>query len=178
VQYPADAGVRNATTLTEAQREHQAIGPRDIINRLTNQSKECPDEKFALVGYSQGGLVVYGAAPLIKAKPELASKVLAVVFYGAGNGSSLVLPSSTLLANCAPHDMVSHARWPMISMFKILIVSLQACKEVDPISNQYGHVSYNDKGSVWHDRSSQFIISAFNGKPLGPKLAKSPTGPL
>ena len=108
VQYPADAGgnIRNGT-LTPAQIAHQAIGPNDILNRIASQSKECPDERFALVGYSQGGAVVYRAAPLIVAQPELAKKVLAVVFYGAMNGSLLALPKSTLLANCAPGDQVS-----------------------------------------------------------------------
>jgi predicted esterase len=34
------------------------IGITDIVNRVTNKAKECPNQKFALVGYSQGGMVV------------------------------------------------------------------------------------------------------------------------
>jgi hypothetical protein len=41
-----------------------------------------------------------------------------------------------------------------------------------------GHVSYNDKGTIWHDRSSKYIVEAFNGKGLGPKTMRSPTGQL
>jgi len=164
VQYPADgfAMALNAQGQKPPAAEiaaHQTIGPNDILYRIGNQTKECPDEKFALVGYSQGGMVVTSATALLKAKPELAAKVLAVVLYGAGNGSTIGLPQTTLLANCARGDM--------------------ACPEggKNP-STPLGHVSYNDVDTVWHDRSSQFIVSAFNGKPLGPKLAKEATGPL
>jgi cutinase len=86
-----------------------ATGPNDILWRIGNQTVECPDEKFALVGYSQGGGVVYRAATLLKAKPELANKVLAVVLYGASDGTQLALPPKTVLANCARGDIVSAA---------------------------------------------------------------------
>jgi cutinase len=112
VQYPADGkGIGKgiaATPPTPEQIAHQAIGPNDVVNRLTSQSKECPDEKFALVGYSQGGSVQYRAADLLKQKPELSEKVVAVVLYGAMNGSYFNFPRSKILANCAPGDMVSH----------------------------------------------------------------------
>ena len=115
VQYPADGlGIGLNTTngpppITDpvALAAHVAIGPNDILYRIGNQSKECPDEKFALVGYSQGGIVLYGASKLLKQKPELAAKVLAVVFYGARDGSASALPASTTLANCARGDFVS-----------------------------------------------------------------------
>jgi pimeloyl-ACP methyl ester carboxylesterase len=106
VQYPADAlgmgGVLGGAGATA----HSAIGPNDILYRIGNQTKECPDEKFALVGYSQGGSVVLRAAPLLKARPELAAKVVATVLYGAGDGKQFVLPQSILLANCARGDLV------------------------------------------------------------------------
>jgi hypothetical protein len=41
-----------------------------------------------------------------------------------------------------------------------------------------GLFSYNDNGTLWHDRSAEYIVSAFNGNPVGPKLARSPTGAL
>jgi len=164
VQYPADGFAFAANTATPKPSAaeiatHSAIGPNDILYRIGNHTKECPDEKYALVGYSQGGGVLYGAAELLKAKPELASKVLAVVLYGAREGSTMALPPSTVLANCARGDL--------------------ACPEGGKnVATPLGHVSYNDEGSQWHDRSAQFIVSAFNGKPLGPKLMKEATGPL
>jgi len=143
VQYPASL----SSALSDA-------GRKDVLARLASQSKECPDEKFALVGYSQGGMVVQSS--LSRIPPELQSKVVAVALYGAGNGSSVAASfKDKTIANCAPGDF--------------------AC----PSSGSgAGHVSYNNKGTVWHDRSSQYIVQAYKGKPLGQKLMRSPTDPL
>jgi hypothetical protein len=139
--------------------EHQAIGPTDIIKRISDQTKSCPGTKFALVGYSQGGMVAYGASSVLTSTyPELAKNVVAIVLYGAGNGTQITLPQSQVLANCARGDM--------------------ACPAPDNPSTPLGHVSYNDQGSKWHDRSAQFIVSAFEGKALGPKLKKTATEEL
>jgi len=141
VQYPA------ATTGLD-------IGVADIQKRLEQQAKECPDEKFALAGYSQGGRVVTLAAA--KLSEDLAPKVLAVVLYGAGNGTAIKGPlKDRTLANCAPGD--------------------PACPNA---GKGAGHVSYNDQGTIWHDRSSKYVVSAFTGKSLGAKLIRSPTDPL
>jgi len=130
------------------------VGVSDIQNRLEQQAKDCPEEKFALAGYSQGGRVVTLAAA--KLSSDLAQKVLAVVLYGAGNGTAVQGPlKDRVLANCAPGDF--------------------ACPEA---GSGPGHVSYNDQGTVWHDRSSKYIVAAFSGKSLGTKLLRSPTDPL
>jgi hypothetical protein len=95
VQYPASmiSGLSNA-------------GANDVKARLAAQSKECPDEKFALVGYSQGGMVVESSLSGIPA--ELQSKVVAVVTYGAGDGSGIYKAfKEKTLSNCAPGDFVS-----------------------------------------------------------------------
>ena len=90
------------------------IGITDIVNRITNKAKECPNQKFVLVGYSQGGMVVSAAAP--KIPPDLRGKVAAMVLYGAGTGAGGsgkggLAPTDDIkqktLANCAPGDMVS-----------------------------------------------------------------------
>jgi pimeloyl-ACP methyl ester carboxylesterase len=82
------------------------IGVSDVQKRLEQQVKDCPNEKFALAGYSQGGRVVTMATA--KLPPELAQKVLAVVLYGAGNGTAIQgLLKDRTLANCAPGDPVS-----------------------------------------------------------------------
>jgi cutinase len=70
------------------------------------KSAACPRQKFALVGYSQGGLIV--KAVLRDIPSDIAPKVVAVVLYGATDGSDQS-PSSykaKTLANCAPGDFV------------------------------------------------------------------------
>src|ERR1700753_203447 len=93
------------------------IGISDVVNRVTTKDKECPKQKFALVGYSQGGMVVSAAFPKIPV--NLREKVVAMVLYGAGTGAAGKLgagPASDIkqktLANCAPGDMVNSHRCP------------------------------------------------------------------
>jgi pimeloyl-ACP methyl ester carboxylesterase len=99
-----------------------ATGVSDIQKRLEQQSKDCPDEKFALAGYSQGGVVVIMAAAKLPA--DITKKVLAVVLYGAGNGTAIKgeLKDRTI-ANCAPGDFVSlhHYTDQLISRERMLI---------------------------------------------------------
>jgi len=143
VQYPASM----ASALGSA-------GANDVKKRLEAQSRECPEEKFALAGYSQGGMVVLSSLKNIPA--NLQSKVVAVVTYGAGDGSNVAASFKTKsLSNCAPGDF--------------------ACTNS---GSGPGHVSYNNQGTTWHDRSSQYIVAAYKGQGLGHKLMRSPTSPL
>jgi cutinase len=83
-------------------------GVADVIQRLNSQSKACPDEKFALVGYSQGAAVMHGVGA--KLDDELMKKVLAIVLYGDGARSMAKWPvplQSKIYENCAKGDMVS-----------------------------------------------------------------------
>jgi pimeloyl-ACP methyl ester carboxylesterase len=163
-KYPADgfgfsAGMGDKMPTEAEITEHRQIGPKDIIKRISDQTKLCPGTKFALVGYSQGGMVTFGAASLLSSEhQDLAKNIVAVVLYGSGNGTNILLPQSEVLANCARGDI--------------------ACPAEDNPSTPLGHVSYNDQGSKWHDRSAQFIVSAFEGKALGPKLKKTATEEL
>jgi alpha-beta hydrolase superfamily lysophospholipase len=90
------------------------VGINDVVQRVTTKAKECPKQKFALVGYSQGGMVVSSAAPKIPA--DIREKVVAIVLYGSGTGAgggkrNTPAPSADIkqkiMANCAPGDMVS-----------------------------------------------------------------------
>jgi hypothetical protein len=56
------------------------IGIKDVIARLTKLDKECPDTKFAIVGYSQGAGVMHGADASIP--KSIRSKILAAVMFG------------------------------------------------------------------------------------------------
>jgi pimeloyl-ACP methyl ester carboxylesterase len=83
-----------------------ATGTADVGKRLAQENTECPDEKFVLVGYSQGGMVVQSALASIPA--AIQSKVVAVILYGAGTGSNVAATfKPKTLANCAPADFVS-----------------------------------------------------------------------
>lgn len=58
-----------------------------------------------MAGYSQGGMVIQGALASIPA--EIKDKVVAVVLYGAGDGSSVnAAYKEKTIANCAPGDFV------------------------------------------------------------------------
>jgi alpha-beta hydrolase superfamily lysophospholipase len=93
------------------------IGISDIVNRVITKDKECPKQKFALVGYSQGGMIV--SAAVAKIPLNLREKVVAMVLYGSGTsvagkggGAS---PANDIkqktLANCAPGDLVNFHRY-------------------------------------------------------------------
>src|ERR1700748_41136 len=84
-------------------------GAQDVIKRLEKQSKECPNEKFALVGYRQGAAVMHAAAKNISV--DIQSKIVALVMFGdpamrSGQKFPTALEAK-LLENCAEGDMVS-----------------------------------------------------------------------
>jgi cutinase len=87
-----------------------STGVTDVISRLTEQDKACPNQKFALVGYSQGAGVMRGAAPKIPQAIQ-DKKIAAVVMYGdPGLKRNAKFPpalQSRLFENCAPGDPVS-----------------------------------------------------------------------
>jgi hypothetical protein len=100
LQYPADA---TATSVS--------IGSNDTVQRLVAQDKACPDQKFALVGYSQGAGVMRRAAPSIPSS-ILQSKILALVMFGDPGMkiSTRQFPpvmQAKLFENCAVGDPVS-----------------------------------------------------------------------
>ncbi|MET8655321.1 cutinase family protein [Nocardia aurea] len=81
VNYPADLTVPSSA----------ADGTTDMVNHLVRQSEDCPDQRFVLVGYSQGAAVVHGVLgtalvawiPGVHVLPiHLESKVAAVLLFG------------------------------------------------------------------------------------------------
>lgn len=82
LDYPADTDVKEGGT----------IGVRTLIDVLNVQADACPDQRFVLLGYSQGALVVGDALAVPDARmvgatvgavsEEALDRVLAVVFYG------------------------------------------------------------------------------------------------
>jgi hypothetical protein len=63
-------------------------GINDVISRLNKQSKACPDQKFSLVGYSQGAGVMHGAmgrdasSPDVKLDKSVFPKITSLVMFG------------------------------------------------------------------------------------------------
>lgn len=106
---------------------------------------------------------------------DIDPKIVAVVLYGATDGWFVDKKyKQRALANCAPKDFVS---------FMIQRLSLSGsltCVQACPDSNLgiEGHVSYNNEGTVWHDRTAEFIEAGFFGRGYGFKLMRSPTKPL
>ncbi|MET7771856.1 cutinase family protein [Nocardia sp. NPDC005366] len=81
VIYPADLRVASSA----------ADGTADMVDHLVRQSADCPDQRFVLVGYSQGAAVVHGVLgtalvagiPGVHTLPVYAeSKVAAVLLFG------------------------------------------------------------------------------------------------
>jgi cutinase len=167
----------------------QATGTDDAINRLNTQHKECPSQKFALVGYSQGASVMHGIfadklAPYPGSPPErqrlqdaVIPSILALVMFGdpgfknTGTGPLGAQPKfppvlfERLRENCAARDPVCD---PSIGGFE-------------------NHLNYVQ--DPWQKDSADFIIAAFQGKPLpkaprtledvgmGPKAPAAPPAP-
>jgi len=117
-------------------------GAGDVAKRVNQKSKECPNMQFAVIGYSVGGAIA--ANGLKNINKDARSRVKAVVLYAPFGGASA--PSDfrgRTLKNCASGDSV--------------------CLNG---SNLAAHISYNTKGTKWHNASVKFIVAAFNGKPL------------
>jgi len=148
VQYPADASAftPKAGEDASAALARRDVGPKDVVQRIASQMKDCPNERFALVGYSQGGGVISRAAELLSA--DQLSKIDAVVTYGAKGTFPKALQAKRL-NNCAPGDLCGG------------------------LPGDEGHLSYNNKGTVWHDRSAKYLADAFAGKSQGQVFAKT-----
>lgn len=85
-------------------------GRRDVIDRLEQQSRQCPDQTFALVGYSQGAGVMHAA--IERLDEDIFPKIKALVMFGDpdfGDGE-FAFPEELrdkVFQNCADGDPVS-----------------------------------------------------------------------
>jgi cutinase len=102
VQYPASASIIISGL----------AGRQDVVNRLNAQSLRCPNQRFALVGYSQGADVMHRAAERLSTR--LYPKILAIAMFGDPNvrGAALSTPfpaalQGKVLQSCAERDPVS-----------------------------------------------------------------------
>jgi cutinase len=56
------------------------LGSQDVINHLVAQSSKCPNQRYALAGYSQGAAVIHEAMKTVD--PGLYPKIVALVMFG------------------------------------------------------------------------------------------------
>jgi hypothetical protein len=70
VVYPATADFLNSA----------AVGTKDALAKLTSEAAQCPNTRFFLTGYSQGGMVVTGVLQQLPA--ALQSRIAGGVIYG------------------------------------------------------------------------------------------------
>ena len=55
-------------------------GVTDVLNHVNSQSSACPQQKFAMVGYSQGAGVMHEALSQIDSK--FFDQIVALVMFG------------------------------------------------------------------------------------------------
>ncbi|KAF2436099.1 alpha/beta-hydrolase [Tothia fuscella] len=151
VQYPADATATSVST-----------GSNDTVARLAAQDLACPQQKFALVGYSQGAGVMRRATPSIPPGMQQ-SKILAMAMFG-------------------DPGLKRNSQFPATLQAKLL----ENCAVGDPVCTQGSdfnpHLTYNSRGTTYMQDSAKFIAAAFKGtpmpaSPIAPKPGQAaPTG--
>ncbi|KAL2753067.1 carbohydrate esterase family 5 protein [Sodiomyces alcalophilus JCM 7366] len=110
VQYPASARIVSGVRQ----------GAADVVSRITSQAAACPDQTFALVGYSQGAAVMRAAADDIPR--ELYGRIKSLVMFGDG-----ALRLGSLLS-----------RFPVGLNNKVM----QICADGDPTCDRDGTCTY------------------------------------
>jgi len=157
VQYPASNDFIASTK----------AGINDVINRLNKQNKACPDQKYALVGYSQGAGVMHGAvgrdasSPDVKLDKSVYPKIVALVMFGDPGFSTTEGMRGTRIAPF-PAELFPKVR--------------QNCAAKDPACDPSGgdfsnHLKY--RNNPWQNDSIAFILAGFRGKEL-PKAPRTP----
>jgi len=161
VQYPASFDLTKSTP----------AGIDDVINRLNKQNKECPDQTFALVGYSQGAGIMHGAlGPPQPAGPNahptldlsVLPKIKSLVMFGDPGFKGV---SAGLLSGNA-------GQFPPELFAKLM----QNCALKDGVCDPSGggfenHLQYGSE--KYQKPSAEFIIAGFKGDPL-PKAVRTP----
>jgi cutinase len=151
VQYPADRTPQSPET-----------GALDVVNRLKKQTTACPDQKFVLVGYSQGARTIRKATARPDWDAKWNDKIVAVVTYGdPGQRNPVPRPAPAFPAalqaktalNCAKGD--------------------PACDATADNSNFDAHLTYNKAGTTFQADSAAFVVAAFKGLAL-PKVNNAP----
>jgi hypothetical protein len=151
-------------------------GIDDTIKRLNRQSTSCPEQKFALVGYSQGAGVMHGVfGPLGSAFPGSSNprptldkstfpKILALVMFG-DPGFRIGVESKMGFTPNFPSELMAKLK--------------NNCASGDPVCDPNGsgfenHLKY--VSNPYQSESAAFIEAAFRGQQL-PDAIKSSSDP-
>jgi surfactin synthase thioesterase subunit len=92
VHYPASSG------------NSMPVGVTDMLAELSKQSTACPNQKFALGGHSQGGMVTVQVIP--KIPKDILAKVVAVAMFGSPKCPDIVADRCN--SYCNQGDFVSY----------------------------------------------------------------------
>ncbi|KAF2220207.1 Alpha/Beta hydrolase protein [Elsinoe ampelina] len=139
VQYPASSANDSAL-----------MGATDVIRRLNAQSRACPRQRFALVGYSQGAGVIRLAANALN-DTRIENKIVA--FVGVGDparrsGRELLLP-------------------PAVGRRQYQICAGTGTPDSDPVCDGFGrgcfffHLTYIQPANV--KLAVDFLVQQFRG---------------
>lgn len=137
-----------------------------MIARLNSQSKACPDQKFALVGYSQGAAVMHYAANDIPA--QLFPKIVALVMTGdpaKKNSATSTFPTGLRekeLNLCATGDPVSYM---LFLNSRTVLTNYQVCMAGDCFFN---HLYYIRPEYV--QQAVEFIVERYNASSTAPTV--------
>lgn len=180
LDYPADVDVNEGGT----------AGVRTLIDTLNVQQEACPEQRFVLLGYSQGALIIGDAlsAPVNRlvgetvgsVRGEALSQVLAVVLYGdprfaAGepyNAGTFVEGVSGLLPR--PFGSLS----PLNDRVRDYCVEHDfVCQSLlEPAVDEYdeeGHIEYYSNGM--QQDGAAWVITKLD--PLTPSPTPAPSAP-
>jgi hypothetical protein len=84
----------------------QGDGVSDMVKQLTEKARECPQQKFAIGGHSQGGFVTTSA--IAKLPQDILVRVIAVTMFGAPACPSQV--RGRCISYCQSGDTVCASR--------------------------------------------------------------------
>ncbi|KAF2420536.1 alpha/beta-hydrolase [Tothia fuscella] len=135
------------------------LGRDDVVKHLTEQSKACPEQKFVMVGYSQGGDVMHNALASPKLDQAIFEKIVALVMFGDPGNKG---PAAKSPLNCDPEPPFPSALLPKLK---------ENCEAGDPVCTNDGakieaHLVYSDPAKNYMTDSAVYIKKQFdsNGK--------------
>jgi len=182
VQYPANMDANSART-----------GAADVISRLQKQHKACPTQKFAVVGYSQGSMVMRSALTDAKKVGESAFKqIVAGAMFGGprpgqrvggpgGKGKTSGSPKGEAPPGAAPKGGAPSGPFGVAGSSKFDMGLEEKvrwnCAKGDFAcggNNVLMHLTYNNPDTNFMSESAAWIVAGFKGEPVPPKGSSVP----
>ena len=170
IDYPADTDIKEGGT----------IGVRTLVDTLNVQNEECPDQRFVLLGYSQGALVIGDA--LADPEARLVGATVGEVDEAAGDRvAAVVLYGNPRFVGSEPYDVGSFdpalngiLPRPVGALDEYAGRIRDFCVDQDFVCqssldlNEKGHVSYYSNGMT--DEGAEYALATLRA--LTPKTAQ------